>query len=72
MEIFRDFLSACTGVPYAQDHRKVLEQIKMLELDSRSLMNLMEDNNVHQQKIIQTLQVHKAEIVQATEAINQD
>ena len=69
LEILGDFLSACTGVPSAQDHRKVLEQIKMLELDSRSLMNLMEDNNVHQQKIIQTLQVHEAEIVQATKAI---
>ena len=69
LEFFWDFLSACTGVQSAQDHRKVLKQIKMMELDSCSLMNLMEDNNVHQRKIIQTLQVHEAEIVQATKAI---
>ena len=37
LEILGEFLSRITGVSAASDHRKTLEQIKMLELDSLNL-----------------------------------
>lgn len=68
LEILGDFLSACTGVPSARDHRKLMEQIRMLELDSRSLANLMGESNSRQQKVIESLQMHEAKINQANQA----
>ena len=68
LELLGDFLSACTGVPSARDHRKLMEQIKMLELDSRSLANLMGESNSRQQKVIELLQMHEARINKADQA----
>ena len=69
LEILGDFLSTCTGVPSAREHRKLMEQVKMLELDSQSLANLMEASNEHTEKVIEALQLHEARIIKAEKAI---
>ena len=61
LEILGDFLSGITGVPSASDHRKTLEQIKMLELDRRSIMNLMKESNHKQKDVISA--THENELV---------
>lgn len=68
LEILGNFLSACTGVPSARDHRKLMEQIKMLKLDSRSLANLMGESNSRQQNVIESLQIHEARISKTDQA----
>ena len=65
LEILGDFLSTCTGVPSAREHRKLMEQVKMLELDSRSLANLMGESSDRQEKVIQAMQTHEARIIKA-------
>ena len=63
-EILGDFLSGITGVKSASDNRKTLEQIKMLELHSRSIMNLMKESNHKQKDVISAISTHENELMQ--------
>lgn len=63
LEILGDFLSGITGVPSAHDHRKVLEQLKMLELDSRSLTSLMRESNAQTKNVISALKTHENDLI---------
>ena len=69
LEFLGSFLSTCTGVPSARDHRKVLEKIRMLQLDSQSLLQIMESTSKGQKDIISSLQTHETEIRKAEQAI---
>ena len=55
LEILGSFLSTMTGVPSARDHRKVLEQIKLLKLDSCELTNLMKKQNGQNEAILENM-----------------
>ena len=65
LEILGDFLSTCTGVPLARKHRRLMEQIKMLEMDSGMLSDLMKAENSQQKKVIQAMQLHEVQIEHA-------
>ena len=47
-----------TGFPSARDHRKVLEQIKLLKLDSSELTNLMKKQNGQNKAILENMHYH--------------
>ncbi len=64
LEFLGDFLSGLTGVPSASEHRKTLEKVKLMELDSRSIMALMKENTAKNHDLIQTIEVHENMLVQ--------
>ena len=45
LEILGSFLSTMTGVPSAGDHRHVLEQIRLIRLDSEEMGNMLKRQN---------------------------
>ena len=65
LEILGDFLSTCTRVPLAREHRRLMEQINMLEMDSQTLSDLMKAENSQQEKVIQAMQLHEVQIEHA-------
>ena len=54
IEILGNFLSSMTGVPSARDHRRVLEQIRLIKLDNGEIRNLLKKQNVENGDILQT------------------
>ena len=52
------FLSSLTGVPSARDHRQIVEQIKMVRIESKGIENLLKDQNEENSKILQTFHFH--------------
>ena len=57
-EFLGDMLSGITGVPSARDHRRLLEEVRMLKLDNEGVKILMESRNTQQRGIIDTLTQH--------------
>ena len=62
IEILGSFLSTLTGVPSARDHRRILEQVKMIRLESKGIENLMKDQNIENSKILKAMHFHSTEI----------
>ena len=58
IEILGSFLSSLTGVPSARDHRQIVEQIKMVRIESKGIENLLKDQNEENSKILQTFHFH--------------
>lgn len=54
IEILGSFLSTMTGVPSARDHRRVLEQVRALKLDSSEIRSLMKSQNAMNHDILKT------------------
>lgn len=54
LEILGSFLSTMTGVPSARDHRKVLEQVRALKLDSGEIRGLLKQQNIENRDILET------------------
>ena len=67
IKILGSFLSTMTGVPSARDHRRVLEQIRLLKLDSGELKSLMQRQNAVNSDILQTFQFRQNELHNQTE-----
>ena len=58
-EFLGDMLSGITGVPSARDHRRMLEEIKLLKLDNEGVKVLMASRNDQHKKIIGTISQHE-------------
>ena len=69
IEILGSFLSTMTGVPSARDHRKVLEQIRLLKLDSDEIRSLMMRQNVANGDILKTFHYQQNELHNLTQRI---
>ena len=67
IEILGSFLSTMTGVPAARDHRRVLEQIRLLKMDSSELKSLMQRQNAVNSDILQTFHFQQNELHNLTE-----
>ena len=67
IEILGSFLSTMTGVPSARDHRRVLEQIRLLKLESGELKSLMQRQNAVNSDILQTFSFQQNELHNLTE-----
>ena len=71
LEILGSFLSTMTGVPSARDHRKVLEQIKLLKLDSSEFTNLMKKNNGQNKVILENMHYQENLIFNTTNKVEE-
>ena len=69
IEILGSFLSTMAGVPSARDHRRALEQIRLLKLDSCELKSLMQRQNAVNNKILQTFHYQQNELHNFTEKL---
>ena len=58
-----------TGVPSARDHRKVLEQIRMMKLDSSEVKALFKRQNVENADILQTFHYQESMLSNITHVI---
>jgi hypothetical protein len=58
IEFLGDLLSGMTGVPSASDHRKIIEELKLLKIDSEGIKDLMTRTNREQKQILSALHVH--------------
>ena len=61
-EILGSVLSTITGVPSASDHRQLLEQVRLMKLDSESISNIMEKQNTANAKILERFHMHQEEM----------
>ena len=61
-EILGELISTISGVPSAQDHRALLEKVKMLKLDADGVKQLMRDQARNNEQILQTIHTHDTEI----------
>ena len=71
LEILGSFLSTMTGVPSARDHRKVLEQIKLLKLDSSELTNLKKKRNGLNKAILENIPYQENLIFNTTNKVEE-
>jgi len=62
LEILGSFLSAITGVPSPQQHRKLMEQVHMIKIESTGIKQLLLQQNVERKGTIEALQLHETEI----------
>lgn len=69
LELLGSFLSTMTGVPSARDHRKVLEQIRLLKLDSSEIQTLFKKQNAENQDILQTFHYQKGALLNITSEV---
>ena len=65
--ILGSFLSTMTGVPSARDHRRVLEQIRLLKLDIGELKSIMQRQNAVNSDILQTFHYQQNELNNLTQ-----
>ena len=61
-EILGELISTISRVPSAQDHRALLEKVKMLKLDADGVKQLMRDQARNNEQILQTIHTHDTEI----------
>ena len=69
IEILGSFLSTMTGVPSTRDHRRVLEQIRSLRLDSSEIRQLMKKQNVENRDILQTFHYQENRLDNMTDTV---
>ena len=69
LEILGSFLSTMTGVPLACDHRHVLEQIRLLKLDSEEMGDMLKRQNGVNQDILSTFHFQEFVIGNMSEKI---
>ena len=60
-----------TGVPSARDHSKVLEQIKLLKLDSSELTNLMKEQTGQNKAILENMHYQENLIFKTTNKVEE-
>ena len=69
LEILGSFLSTMTGIPSARDHRHILEQIRLLKLDSEEMGDMLKRQNGVNQDILSTFHFQDFVIVNMSEKI---
>ena len=69
IEILGDLISSVTGVPSAQDHRAVLESMRLLRLDASEIKSLLKTNANANQALLKSLSLHESRITQNDKSI---
>ena len=62
IEILGRLLSKITGVPSANEHREVLEKVRLLRLDNENINGKIKRQNAENSKIFKTFHLHESDI----------
>ena len=62
IEILGDFLSSITGVPSSRDHRRVLEQLRLIKMDEDERRIFLKKATETNKAILESLHFHDREI----------
>ena len=62
IEILGRLLSKITGVPSANEHRQVLEKVRLLRLDNENINGIIKKQNAENSEIIKTFHLHESDI----------
>ena len=69
IEILGDFLSSITGVPSSRDHRRVLEQLRLIKMDEDERRIFLKKATETNKAILESLHFHDREISNTTQQL---